>query len=190
MILEYQWILIFYVMIRYFKWALIAFLFFGCDEKEELSLEYRVPEELEPYVDNFFSEAEARGIILSRDNLIVEFGDIKEDFICGNCNNVSTNTRIQKVITVDNVLKCWRNEQQLEALIFHEMGHCILGRPHNDDLLPNGDPVSLMISNSISAYSPCIYSIDNNPCNKAFKREYYLDEIFDPATPAPSWAKD
>lgn len=177
-------------MTRFFKWAVITLLFIGCDDKEELALVYRVPEELAPYVNNFFSEGEARGATLNRNNLIVEFGDIKEDLLCGSCNSISTDPQIQKVITVDNTLKCWDNNEELEALIFHEMGHCILGRPHNDNLLPNGDPVSLMISNSIDAYAPCIYPINDDPCNNTFKREYYLDEIFDPATPVPAWVRD
>ena len=77
----------------------------------------------------------------------------------------------------------------LEVLIFHELGHCVLGRLHQNDYLPNGDPKSLMIQNELDQYA-CVYDLSgDNDCNNLFKREYYLDELFDPTTPTPDWAQ-
>ena len=49
---------------------------------------------------------------------------------------------------------CWTGTaiQNREALVFHELGHCLLGCNHRDDLLPNGADVSFMHSKSYGAY--------------------------------------
>ncbi len=79
-----------------------------------------------------------------------------------------------------------------EALIFHEIGHCILGRSHNNEPLPNGDPKSIMVIENQKLYWPCIYDIDGNggpDCNNTFKRAYYVDELFDENVQIPDWAR-
>jgi hypothetical protein len=45
-----------------------------------------------------------------------------------------------------------------------------------------------MSGEAIDQYA-CVFDLDgNNNCNNLFKKEYYLDELFDPATQAPDWA--
>ncbi len=95
---------------------------------------------------------------------------------------------VQKIISV-NPRYCWENNYQKEALLFHEMGHCFLGRPDNNELLPSGDPKSLMVAGDINVYSPCVYQIDPEPCNNLPRRSYYIDELFDPNTPLPDWGE-
>ena len=41
----------------------------------------------------------------------------------------------------------------------------------------------------LTLYSPCAYPIDDS-CNQLYKRDYYLDELFDPATPVPGWGNE
>ena len=164
-------------------------LLLGCDQEPAPPL-FSVDEELSSYVESFYREANERGHYVNETNLIVQFGSLSEDPICSVCNSNDTTSDIQKIITVYEDYMCWYNSYQLEALIFHEMGHCVLGRLHKNDTLPNGDPKSLMIVNSISQYSPCVYQFGQSRCNFIFKRNYYVDELFDPNTPIPDWALD
>ncbi len=63
--------------------------------------------------------------------------------------------------------------------MFHEIGHAILERPHNNVRLPNSDFKTMMFGgNQFGLYS------EDTP----ERRVYYLDELFNSNTPAPSWA--
>jgi len=55
-----------------------------------------------------------------------------------------------------------------EYLVFHELGHCILGRSHSNDILENGDCKSIMQSGTSNCKGN--YNDEN--------REMLLDELF------------
>jgi hypothetical protein len=148
-----------------------------------------VPAAFEPYVISFQNEAAVRGFDYKIDNLIIRYDATLVLPVCGNCNIASKDNSFQKIISINSKFTCWTIDQELEALIFHELGHCFLGRQHVTDTLPNGDPKSIMIPNDNVLYPPCSYAIDDGPCNKLFRREYYVDELFDETTPVPAWAK-
>lgn len=63
------------------------------------------------------------------------------------------------------------NEEQCEALIFHELGHCVMNKSHDDSLMVHNKacPNSIMRS-----YIFNTYEIDN-----CYKPEYnhYLENI-------------
>lgn len=61
------------------------------------------------------------------------------------------------------------NEAQRESLLYHELGHCTLGRKHNDSLDVNGFPASLMNSYMFNWYEAAYYSSN---------RASYLRELF------------
>ena len=83
---------------------------------------------------------------------------------------------------------CWEYSQELEALIFHELGHCILQQLHLTDTLPKGDPKSRMVQGKLTVDSPCKFVLDDPVnCKNLHKRDYYIDEFFDPNTPVPDW---
>jgi hypothetical protein len=157
-----------------------------------------VPAEVEKYVQRFLEEASLRKHPMEITNLIIEFAEIdptiiQEDaLICAVCQQVKDHPERQKRIIINTKVNCWQfmSEQAREALIFHELGHCVLQRRgHTDSLLPNGDYTSLMNSQSVALYEVCLYHIGDEPCSKLFKREYYLDELFNKNTPIPDWAK-
>jgi hypothetical protein len=160
----------------------------GCQDEKKFTPEYDVPSVFEPFVVSFIEEASLRGHTYEINNLIIRYDATLVPPVCGNCNQATVRNDVQKIISVNSRLTCWTNDQELEALIFHELGHCFLGRQHLTDTLPNGDPKSIMAPDNNFLYSPCEYVIDNSPCNKLFKRDYYVDELFDPATPVPDWA--
>ena len=161
----------------------------GCSEKEDMpETVYEVPQEFESIVEQFRLEALSRDYPIETNNLIIEYDSSMESTICGSCNSTSKDLSVQKIISI-NPNACWINSYQKEALIFHELGHCWLGRLHEEAVLTNGDPKSMMVANNISVYSPCVYSFgDIDDCNFVFKRAYYLDELFDPDVSAPEWA--
>jgi len=158
----------------------------GCEQGFEPV--YDVPEDLQIHIDSFLEEAAMRGHEFTINNLIIEYDPELSFERCGTCNSDSELDNIQKVVKINPNCLITYNEQ-MEALVFHELGHCFLGRQHNSDLLPNGDPKSIMIPNNYNVYAPCIYQIGDEDCNFTFKRGYYLDELFDESTPVPDWAK-
>lgn len=63
-------------------------------------------------------------------------------------------------------VKSWQylSIQEREQLIYHELGHCALDRPHDETILENGMPKSFMY--------PMMF-----PYSKTL-RSYYLNELF------------
>ena len=159
----------------------------GCSKEVDFVPVYDVPAEYQPFVDAFIREASDRGNSIVINNLIINFNGNIEAPHCAGCNSASKEKNVQKIISINPNLKCWFTDEEHEALIFHELGHCILGRIHDNGLLPNGDLKSLMNETDLSVYSSCIYPIDNGPCDDSFKRPYYLDELFEEGTPVPDW---
>ena len=164
-------------------------LFLSCSAKEEFMPVYDVPSEFQFIVKTFIQEAANRGLVINIDNLIIKYDPTLAVDICGRCNSNALDAKTQKIITINPTFICWSNDVEKETLIFHELGHCILGRLHKNDELPNGDPKSLMTQSNVSVYSPCSYPIGGECENNTFKRSYYLDELFNENTPIPSWAK-
>jgi hypothetical protein len=169
--------------------GLLMIFITACSTQEEVETVYDVPEEFQTIVETFIEEAALRGFNYQITNLIIRYDDDPESNYCGLCNSSSIDQNIQKIILI-NSSKCWLNDAQKEALIFHELGHCFLGRLHDTTLLPNDDPKSMMAEGNIRIYSPCIYAIGGtNDCNFTFKRTYYLDELFNENAPTPDWAQ-
>jgi hypothetical protein len=161
-------------------------LLITCTSDDEFRPSVHIPESIHPYVDNFIHEAALRGHTIEITNLIVEFSDAMSAQICARCNSNSLDDEVQKIISI-RLDPCYSNEFELETLVFHELGHCILGRLHTSETLPNGDPKSIMVANDIGLYGPCVYQIGNGDCDKRYRRSYYLDELFDATTPVPAW---
>lgn len=182
-------------MKKYLIFLCLTFQFLACKkDSTKPSIIYQVPEEIEVYINSFIDEANNRGFSFKKENLIVEFTTVAQNDICGLCSQAQKNpAQSQRKITITKNESCWKNatEQTKEALVFHELGHCWLGRlTHKDDLLPNGSPASMMSSRNDSPYSVCVYDIGGNgDCNKLLRRKYYIDELFNEKTEVPSWAK-
>ena len=129
--------------------------------------------ELQPYVDQFFEEAEIRDLDISADDFSfsVNFG---EKTHLGVCSLASNEVLINSFH--------WSNFTELEReyLMFHELGHCILDRLHDDQSLPNGECKSIM-----NSAGECRENLDNYN----IWRTYYMDELFDPGVDVPEWYK-
>lgn len=163
-------------------YAAVALLIAACSKEPIEVLE--VPAIVQPYVDEFEAEAAARGYDIEINNLIVEFeSDLSSqsgEEAAGICRYPTRGEPVPH-IKLDTTSYNWQNnEYHREALIFHELGHCILDRRvHTNKLLPNGNFSSIMRATGEQLYGGRL----NN-----FKRTYYLDELFDSTTVAPDWA--
>lgn len=179
-------------MIKIFKNIAIVLLLisWSCSKDEDFVALYDVEPEYESMVELFVQEAASRGVVLTINNLILKSDDNLDPELCGLCNSLGDPAQLQKEVTINRGRGCWENPQELEALVFHELGHCVLGRGHLTDTLPNGDPKSMMINANLTVYAPCRYVFGQaEDCNNVHKRDYYLDELFDPNTAVPDWAK-
>lgn len=147
--------------------------FFSCKDRDE----YRVNSDFEPYVIRFEQEAKLRGdtLNLRKRGLIVEFGNLKDN-VAGLCHYGNP-------IRIEIDREYWERmgkyagaEQVREELIFHEMGHGILGRKHLNSTLSNGEWKSIMCGGD---------KIDERSWNvnyRGMRRAYYLDELFREST--------
>lgn len=148
-------------------------------------LRYEIPQHAEQQVNDFFQEAEKRGWKFGKDNLVIILSDSAivqgGNYLCGNSFGPLTGN-IQNTVRIDTQCLAWRyNPLSREILIFHELGHIFLERNHTEATLPNGDFKSIMTGTS--------WEIRDFYTEAPDKRAYYLDELFDPGTDIPDWAR-
>ena len=152
------------LIVKYF----ILFSFLGvffltsCNKGDDLSID--AP--LRPYFDSFKEEATLRGynVDYESEGITGFLGGISGSGIIGQCNSEN------KAITIDRVFWAGFDVWEREHLIYHELGHCFLGRGHCDKINNDGSCFSIMYSNA----EDC----DSNYNEET--RQDYLDEIFDP----------
>lgn len=168
----------------------------GCRKDSDSTTVYKVSPVFQSYLDSFIAEGKQRGVTLTLSNLIIEFGTATDEGNCGTCRQTVSDPTVQRIIVIDTTGVCWGDvtEDTREALVFHELGHCLLKRiAHKDATLPNGDLASLMNSQGdMALYAICSYDIggtNGEECNKKYRRSYYIDELFNENAPAPDWGK-
>lgn len=107
--------------------------------------------ELEPYRVAFEEAARERGSDASTEGVSLVLGDLEKK--AGYCNLFPKAT-----VTID--LKFWEQTKndpmKREAMVMHELGHCVLGKPHGTGIMASG---------------ASIYSYKS-------KRKQMLDELF------------
>jgi hypothetical protein len=105
----------------------LCFIFSSCHL--DPTLEYKVDEPLLPHVDKFFEEASNRGLKLDRFNIMVIVVSADMDAMKGKL-GLSRKEGEQRVVMIsDEVVRYWAPES-LEFIVFHELGHALLGREH------------------------------------------------------------
>jgi hypothetical protein len=137
--------------------------------------------ELGEYLDRFLEEAAVRSIVVDTSGINLDIVDEQLTALDGSaaCGLAHVYGRSFPNVRLSRV--CWDlfSPEHKETLMFHELGHALLDRPHFDADLPVGSPVSMMNSNSSRVYN--IFTL--------FKREYYINELFGVATNIPFWAE-
>ncbi len=131
-----------------------------------------IPGTFAPYVQSFLQEAKKRGLNLSAEmkglRIVKKPIDPSYDGLCYEDIN-----RIE----IDAATWDHLDEANREFLLFHELGHCLLGRAHFDEPAQNGECRSFM-----RGKTACRLLLGSS-----LWRTYYLDELFDPFTPLPDW---
>jgi hypothetical protein len=118
---------------------------------------------MEEYVGRFESEFSVSI------NFSVQFEELPEGQagVCTKWSNGAKQIKIKKSY-FDAV-----NDYQREQLIYHELGHCVLNRDHNNNLITfvsdaGNWPASIMRSVAFSTTEADVYKTN---------RSYYLDEL-------------
>lgn len=127
-----------------------------------------VDQALWPHFEAFEEAARERGfnVDLTLTDITGAIEEIHDDGVAGTCTfGGRTNLRD---ITIDESF--WNQAPHLirEYIIFHELGHCFLGRGHTEACLPNRTYASMMRSG-------------NGTCRDNYHtatRSYYIDELF------------
>lgn len=150
---------------------LTIFIFAACqrDIEENASTidQIDIPSDLQPYFETFKEKALENGLQIDYEsaNITAEIRLIDEGSVAGTC---STNGHDLRHITIDESF--WNQASHLlkEMVVFHELGHCILGRGHEESAFPNGICRSIMRSGLGSCRDAYI------PQN----RDYFIQELF------------
>jgi predicted Zn-dependent protease len=125
---------------RQFLIACLVVVLFAC-ESSDPTAKYSIEPGLEVHVNTFFQEASARGIVLPQENLVVrlrpqsEFNDQGRFTTEGNQRIITIQTELYQYYTSDGCKNYYDNSycyNRLEILMFHELGHALLGREHTD----------------------------------------------------------
>lgn len=158
------------IYILLFALSLLVALTTSCKKDPYINV---IPNEVLGEVNSFIIEGNARGVN-------VELGGLKIVLLNyapnGNAGEYHHTTHTIYLDTTSNSYKF--SPETKEFLIFHELGHAVLKRPHLDDLTPNNlYQKSIMHTTLTAQWSPPLQS----------HRAYYLDEIFNPNTPTPAW---
>jgi len=141
---------------------------------------FHAPDEFIPYVEKFITAGNKRGILIQpgKEGLIIEFGVLENHQLGKSKPNHSP-----QIITINQAIWPDLDTFQRKALIFHELGHCLLQRKHRNQLLPNGECASLLAGKENGFQClPNLYS--------GLWWNYYVDELFNPALEQPTWYTD
>ena len=148
-----------------FTLGLIGILI-SCNSETEYSMEEMVDAELVQYFDRFADEAATRGLEIdwNEEQISASILNIDDEAV-GQCLTFSGDRR-----TINIDVDYWEKSSGLEKefLIFHELGHCVLGRVHLDTSHSDGTCTSMMNSGE-------------SACRKNYRtstRKVYLDELF------------
>ena len=159
------------------KFIFISILFFaflsGCKKDE-----FNVPDDFIVYVHRFENEAKLRGKIIDTQKigLKVEFADFTGKDYVGL-------TTYEDPITIQLDRTYWNSNSEIfrEFVLFHELGHGILGiHEHRNDTLPDGEWKSIMRGPPANSQDHKI-EYDKH-------RDYYLDELFLDNVKHPAWS--
>lgn len=115
----------------------------SCEVEPQITFIVDTP--VQEYYDRFIYEAAVRGLDVEYATYQVDatISDIPEHNVIGQC---SWSEGHKHAITLDRAYWNGANDMQREFVVFHELGHCVLGRAHVDNSDANGNCTSIMTS--------------------------------------------
>lgn len=155
-------------------------LFAACDN---LPKDQYIDAEFKPYTDLFFSYARQYGLDVEKYGLHIEFADL-ENNRAGQCfmNSRPVYIQIDRDYWFNEIEDISNREDVREDLIFHEMGHGFLDRGHTNGVLDNSDWQSIMCGDELPN------GRSSNINYRGFRKEYYINELFNAPVDKPSWS--
>lgn len=144
---------------------LLFFALLSCEQQEEAIY---VDPAISVYFELFELEAAKRGLSadLSAAKISAQFVSTPQNIV-GQCAQFESGA---KVIYIDRDYWARASTNEQEFVVFHELGHCFLGRAHDDEANSDGRCKSMM--NSGTSQCRFNYSLTTRPD--------YLDELFIP----------
>ena len=158
----------------------ISILISACGKEKSF-----VDPELQPLFNEFMEVSRSYGHNPKTSNLIVNFGSLSGNK-AGACKEVKTlyinGTKTQKEVIVDREFWDGSTTATQEIIMFHELGHCLLGQGHdNNDSIPVSytdeegttwntfaEP-SFMAPSTVQDVEPLLYAV---------LKPYYLEKMF------------
>ena len=145
--------------------SLACLLLTGCNRHLEVAKIVSIEPRLQSYVSNFVQEGANVGSSIIIDNLIVRFTNKLDASTLGECWDYHDGTEGNPTIYINYNDWLTQTETRRKVVMFHELGHCVLWRGHNETYT-NGIPTSIMY--------PYIGSDSDYLNNWA----YYMQELF------------
>lgn len=122
--------------------------------------------EARPYVDSFEVESAKVGMPIVIDDLQVVFvHNYDNTETLGSCHQENNATPL---INIDQQSWDWGTDAQHEQLVFHELGHCILHRVHDNRFLDINEITPISIMNAYE-FTDDVYIANHT---------YYMHELF------------
>ncbi|MFT5168205.1 MAG: hypothetical protein ACI8P3_003446 [Saprospiraceae bacterium] len=155
----------------------------ACKTEENDLPNINVDESFEKHVVSFIEEGAKRGHIIDFEDtgLTIIFGNTPN--ASASCAEIGAQDRGSHQIIVNKNIWQSLNDSLQERLIFHELGHCELNRNHRNDKFADGSWKSIMRGDPLTELDermPIPYF--------GFRRDYYLNELFDEQIQLPDWA--
>lgn len=154
----------------------LLLLFSACKEPEPAVIDLAPVDfsqlEYGDYLQRFNDKAVEKGLDIEQElaQLTVDVTySYAENEICNN------------VLLLSEDYEIFFGQNYIEQILFHQIAHCVLGREHTDEKLPNGEWKSIMRNKPYLGNEA--QSIDYN----GQKKEYYLEELFDETTNAADY---
>ncbi len=157
---------------KFFIWVAFMGFFFSCSEHDEVeTIPVKFPgvdPELREYFQRFEDEAAARGLPVDLTVSAITGTILKIDgeHVLGRC---SFPRAQPNQVIIDQSFWMLGTDLFREFVVFHELGHCYLFRPHLEDRLSNGACASIMRSGN----GPCLDNYSQRT------RRFYIDELLD-----------
>ena len=143
----------------------------GCGKS--LHLPTRDTGQFEEYVKRFETYATEHNKSIAITDIKIQFGELNPSEY-GRCIFTFGNT--PQIVISEKRWDLELDEDRREALIFHELGHCILKRPHDDQVQSyvQLENVKLSIPGSLM----CTYLLGSDIYKE--NKNYYMKELFNP----------
>ncbi len=129
---------------------------------------YSGPESLAPFVEKFVQDAKSQGLDLldemKSNRVRIQIGSL--DSLGSGVIGLCETGYGSRTVTLDPDFWNVVSDTQKRLLMHHELGHCILYRPHRSTFLTTGREASIM------------YPIILSSATYAANEEYYLNELF------------